>query len=380
MIEIVEGKGVGAGKSYYAATRIVEHFSRGGTVFASDTFGLKWEEAAAFVERRYGVTPVREQYSVFSEDDVPQLHTVTPQGTDECPVLVIVDECHTKLNARDWADRNKRDFFVWLTQSRHDNNDVMFISQNAHNIDKQVARLVTYIRRARNMATWKIPGLGKWPFKQFIFTTLDSDGKTVLEKQWVKHDKEIFAIYESKVMKGRHKRLGPVIPKHHLAKVTCTNKTMFKPLLIIAPLIIIFCIWKFSNIWSKTTDKAPGGNKTIVDATAPVSAASSSASPVPAKVAGPLTIRAEFIALSGAVAYGVTDAYGVTRNYRDRRSLQTSLGVFMEGEVCMYGMCREVRTPDPTKLFAIARCESPTGTTYVVADKAPPDPVELAGK
>ncbi len=377
MIEIVEGKGVGAGKSYYAATRIVEHLSRGGTIFASDTFGLKWPEAVAFVERRYGVTPQEGQYNVFSEEQVPHLHTVTPQGSDDCPVLVVVDECHTKLNARDWADKNKRDFFVWLTQSRHDNNDVMFISQNAHNIDKQVARLVTYIRRIRNMATWKIPGLGKWPFKQFIITTLDCDGKTVLEKQWVKHDREVFGVYESKVMQGRHKRLGPVIPRRKLEKATSTNKTMFKPLFVIAPLLIIFCIWKFSSIWSKTTDKEKPGNKMPAAAAAKATVAEA-APPAPPK--GPVTIRAELLALSGAVSYSVSDGYGVVRHYREKRSLQTSLGVFMEGEISVYGMCLEVRTPDPAKVFAIARCQSATGTTYIVADQPPPPPVVIAEK
>lgn len=229
MITIVEGRGVGAGKSYYVATRILVHLSRGGTVYAADSFGLKWPETKALVAKRYGLELDDSQYVVFPAEQVERLHEVTPQGTAEMPILIVVDEAHTHLNARDWSTDKKspkRKFFNWLTQSRHDDCDLIFISQHAANMDRMIARLVTYIIRLRNMTQHSIPGLGAWPFKQFMVNRYDQDGKTLMKQSLIWHDKEIFAIYNSKVMRGAHVRLDLTVPKKQLNKVKKQNMSI----------------------------------------------------------------------------------------------------------------------------------------------------------
>jgi hypothetical protein len=248
MIEIIEGRGVGAGKSYYACMRMISHLSQGGTVFASDTFGLKWDASARLCESRYGVIIEREQFQVFEEGDIKRLHEVTPQGTPELPVLIVVDECHGELNARDWNDQSKKAFFKWLTQSRHDDNDVIFISQSAHNIDKQVARLVTYISRVRNMRNFKFPGIGQWPLRQFVVNRFDQDGKTLLERKWIWHDTGIFGCYESKVMRGSHKRLNAAaIPRKQLKKPTLQKNNMAKFIIIAVIACALLAFWMLRN-------------------------------------------------------------------------------------------------------------------------------------
>jgi hypothetical protein len=359
MIEIVEGRGVGAGKSFYVCGRIIDHLAVGGSVCASDTFGLKWDACVKLVAKRFGVMLEADQYRTFSEDDVPRLHEVTPQGTPECPVLVVVDECHTKLNARDWADKSKREFFNWLTQSRHDDNDCMFISQAAANIDKQIARLVTYIQRARNMTTWKIPGLGKWPLKQFVISTYDSDGRTCLEKKWVWHDKEIFACYESKVMKGRHKRSGEVIAKRKLQKANAEKTSpMFKILLVVIPLLLVASVWKGCSLYNeKVRPKKP-----VAAAAVPVGVDSARAN-----ASEPVIVREAWRSCSGGQVV-TTLVGGVRKRAIVPFCLVTASAVYMQGEMSAFGMVEEVRWPDHGKSYAIARCKRGTALTFVVAE------------
>lgn len=267
MIETIEGRGVGAGKSYYACMRILAHIAQGGTVYASSTFGLNWEASAKLIYQRWGVVPESDQYHVFDEGDIKRLHEVTPPGTPDMPVLIVIDECHGELNARDWADASKKAFFKWLTQSRHDDNDVIFISQSAHNIDKQIARLVTYISRVRNMRNFSFPGIGKWPLAQFVVNRFDQDGKTLLDRKWFWHDKGIFGCYESKVMRGSHRRINGVgVPKKQLQKKAAAPNNMAKIILVIVLALAAFAWWRFS---SKKEVKPPEPPATQIPAAAP---------------------------------------------------------------------------------------------------------------
>jgi hypothetical protein len=365
MIEIVEGKGVGAGKSYYVACRIIEQLSKGGTVCASDTFGLKWDAVKALVVERYGVELQEGQYRVFAEDDVPRLHEVTPQGTEECAVLVVVDECHSKLNARDWNDSSKRPFFNWLTQSRHDDTDVMFISQHSANIDKQIARLVTYVRRIRNMANWKIPGIGNWPLKQFVINTLDSDGKTSLEKKYVWHDKGIFACYTSKVMKGRHRRTGEVVTKRVLAKVN-RRTTMFRPLFLLIPLLLIYGASKLYGVLSSDDESK---QRPVAVAAAVVGPGVSGVATMPVSTVAVASrfVREEWRSCSGG-DQGLESRDGMRVGHKKPWTLVTALGCYTEGEASQHGFVRSIRWPDRGRSFAIARCENAGALVYVVAE------------
>jgi len=251
MIEIVEGVGVGAGKSYYTCTRIIGHLAAGGTVFASETFGLVWDATKALVEERYGLLLQPEQYETFPQSDIPRLHEVTPKGTGDCPLLVVVDEAHMELNCRDFADKSKRPFFQWLTQSRHDDTDVIFISQAAANMDKQIARLATYVFRVRNLLGFSLPGLGKLPrflAKYFVLGKFDRDGKTLQERRFLRHDVGIFRCYSTKVMRGAHKRREGEIPRIKLTKSQKRNPKMVKFILLVLVVCVGLSVYRFMKV------------------------------------------------------------------------------------------------------------------------------------
>lgn len=234
MISIVEGFGVGAGKSYFVvATQLIQHFIDGGTAYIADTMELKWPEFKEYIAREYGLELVDTQYNLLSRDQIAHIHEHTPPGSPDKPVLIVVDEAQGALNARDWADRSKRGLFDWCTQSRHDDNDLIFISQSAHNIDKQLRRLATYNWRVRNsehlgegnalktwLKVWRIISFGMNGGPKFIVNQLDQDGvKPLGKKIFIDQDPRIFNIYTSKAMRGKHKRAGQAVAKVQLKKV-----------------------------------------------------------------------------------------------------------------------------------------------------------------
>src|ERR1700736_2012900 len=204
MIEVFEGFGLGSGKSYFVVTRLISHFKAGGTAVVVDTMEILWENLKAYVLKSSGYILQDCQFRTLSEEKILALFEHTPPGDDDIPVVIVLDECHNKLNARDWNDKSKRALFDWCTQSRHDNNDIWFISQSAHNIDKQVRRLATFIWRVRNTANWggniithflKLMKFVTWGWHTgayFVVSQLDQDGRTLVgRKRWLDQDWEI---------------------------------------------------------------------------------------------------------------------------------------------------------------------------------------------
>jgi len=360
MIEIVEGVGVGAGKSYYTATRILAHLAEGGSVRASTTFGLLWEKAKELGRERWGKEFEDGQYDTFPQEDIPRLHEVTPCGTDDCPVLVVVDEAHIELNARDWGDKSKRPFFNWLTQSRHQNTDVIFISQAAANMDKQIARLATRVIRMRNLVGWQIPGIGKWPLKQFVIGTYDRDGKTLQNRRFVWHDKGVFGVYDSKVMRSAHKRAEGIVPRRNLKRSTKKNPMYIKIFLLIITVAAV--------VIYKTWEKNP-----VVDllglrsAKAPVSAATTATVATPAPASRPPSFEVRRETLRACIG----------NDY-----LRTDEGTYEPGVMSVHGLVVGIRdqvvkiyTPDKRTLFVIPHGVKGPEKVHVATNPPPAAPV-----
>jgi hypothetical protein len=239
MIEVIEGLGLGSGKTFFVLTRLVEHWRKGGTAYVIDTMKIHWDKVCAFVRRHHGLILEDDQLRNVSEEKILDIVANTAGGTDEMAVVIVLDEVQGKLNARDWNDRARRPLFDWACQSRHDSNDVWFISQHSHNVDKQVRRLSTFVWRVRNTKNWganilvfffqalKIITIGLHPGAFFIVNQYDQDGKTKLGRKMLEHDKELFECYESKSMAGKHRRAGEVIGRRKLARVPGRTKKIF---------------------------------------------------------------------------------------------------------------------------------------------------------
>lgn len=239
MIEIIQGAGVGAGKTYFAVLeKVIPHLVRGGTVYCTSNFQLNWPAMKDYVAAEYGLILEDSQYVEVPAADTWRIHEITPPGTDECPVLIVLDECHAQLNSRDWNDSKKRAMFDWATQSRHDDNDLLFISQHFNNIDNQVRKLATFVWNIKNgsglpkMLTYVMP----WMANRFFVNQCQQDGKTVIEHRTIPKDKKIFGVYTSKSMRGTHKRGRDAVAKLTLKKIP--KKMRLVPIILVGLFVL----------------------------------------------------------------------------------------------------------------------------------------------
>lgn len=238
MVEVFEGR-IGGGKTYSAVVRILAHLAAGGTV--ATNVELIWEGCLRFVQRVYGVTLEREQLIMLKDEEITQFHKYTPSGSSEMSVLVVLDEVHLHFNARDFGsnDKNFRETFTFLTQSRKVCTDVIFISQSMFNIDKQFVRQVQYIWRFRDMSKWRIPGLGiASPFKGILAVQFDLDGKTILQREFVPKNKAVFQCYNTNALLRPFPRLGQA-GKRQLKKKEQPLIQKITALVVLADLVLV---------------------------------------------------------------------------------------------------------------------------------------------
>ena len=194
MIEVYEGR-LGGGKTYHAVRRMCEYIAAGGCVCSN--IMLNMDPVKAFLRSRYDWEYQKGQFIYLEDGQINQFYKHTPPGIDGTPSLVVIDEAHIWLNARDWANV-LREMLIFLSQSRKCFTDIIFISQSALNLDKQIMRLVQYIWRFRDLKKLKISALGiGWPLNQFLVAQYDYDGKTILDKRFEFKDVGIYALYNT---------------------------------------------------------------------------------------------------------------------------------------------------------------------------------------
>jgi len=274
MITLLHGEGVGAGKSYLCLWAILEKLLEGGTVVITSTFALHVEKVREWFRSVHRVELQDDAIVQIAEADSYRIHELVPQGTAECPVLLVLDEAQGEFNARDWADKSKRAFFLWLTQSRHDDVDVLISTQNVYNVDKQFLRLVTNVRTVRNQALLKILGCFYYKPDFFWERVLLPDLKTQISARWLRKDKAVFALYDSKAMRGKHRKESVCVLKRKLVKVRSHRMKIILFLVFLGIGGAALAAW---NVSRKLSGKSPGPAQTVAAAAAPVSVAAASA-------------------------------------------------------------------------------------------------------
>ncbi len=255
MVEIIEGKGVGSGKSYFVIDRLLPLWAAGGTAYVSDSFQVRWEECKKYAEKYKGLILEDDQFREVPADQIARVHEHTAPGTEDNPVLIVIDEAQDIFDVRDFSNKSKNDVFAWACQSRHDDNDLLFVTQNAKNIDARIRRIATYIWSVRNSKYHATQGIGNTQRAiqlatlglnnghYFIRTQLDYDGRTIMQKIWRKVDKNLFKCYRSKAMGLKRSRGGERVGKKQLQKVK-GRSTMIKYIILIGVAVVAFCAFK----------------------------------------------------------------------------------------------------------------------------------------
>lgn len=157
MITLVTGV-IGGGKTTYAMRETLAHLAKGLYVFTNVDF--VFAECRKYCRVHYGVEIQREQIQAFPErEGVTEWWDLVDWGVEGEAVLAVIDEAQNFWGSRDWQntqDKHKA-MLSFLTQSRKAGVDVMIITQDSGNVDKQFRVLAQQIVSCRNMANIKIP-------------------------------------------------------------------------------------------------------------------------------------------------------------------------------------------------------------------------------
>jgi hypothetical protein len=197
MIELYQGR-IGGGKTYSAVRRIIKYLAAGRTVYTNIEFNLKNLEIT--LAKRFSVAFDVDQLRELPEltDHKYEWHEMIDWGVPSCPVLVVIDEAQLHYNSRDWAETQKRgkDMLSFLTQSRKAFVDVIYITQEVGNIDKQFRVLCQFIWTFRNMEFAEIPIFGGLLSKSFFFRK-DDYGGAKIDSGLIPKEKDYFLSYNT---------------------------------------------------------------------------------------------------------------------------------------------------------------------------------------
>lgn len=199
MIRYVTGT-LGAGKTFHSVRLLMDHLAAGGTVVTNVecVFG----RIQNVIARRSRVWIERDQLRVFDPELTPNWETEIPWGEKEGMVLVVLDEAHLFYNARDWsatASAHKR-LLSFLSQSRKAGVDVLWISQDGGNVDKQFRTLAEWELGIVSTRHLPLGWLGMLPFKAYCVKHISARGGFVVKKEWQLYSAHIKGCYRTDSM------------------------------------------------------------------------------------------------------------------------------------------------------------------------------------
>jgi len=198
-IELVTGT-LGGGKTAFAVERVYEHLKRGGWVFTNvEVYPDKIAERLK--SEGYVFDPAR---LVVLKGDCREYHKEVKRGTAESLVMLVIDEAGLEMNSRDWAKTSKEQL-AFNTMARKLDIWLVYISQDANDVDKQVRRKADTVWVCRNMKKCKLWGVIPFPLPFYFRVRFDNTRGTKPQKM----DSEVFlkspawGLYNSDAMVGQ---------------------------------------------------------------------------------------------------------------------------------------------------------------------------------
>lgn len=200
-VYLVTGR-LGAGKSLVAVGKAREYAEAGRRVAANFHIDL------APVARRRGSKVSQASVTVIpARPSALELASLGVGGErEERAGLLILDECGTFLNAREWSAKDRKEVIHWLLHSRKLGWDVMLLVQHQSMLDKQIREavcefLVTCRRLDRMkipIVSWLLPWKVTWPRVHVAQVRYGLGVNDPTAETWIYRGVELFACYSTK--------------------------------------------------------------------------------------------------------------------------------------------------------------------------------------
>jgi hypothetical protein len=121
-----------------------------------------------------------------------------PRDYDESKFgLIVLDECGTWLNSREWNDKDRRKLIDWFLHARKHRWDVMFLIQDIESCDAQIVRsLCEHLVVCRRMDRFKIAGI-KLP-RMHVANVYYGRTAEVRVERWVYRGSDLHSSYDTR--------------------------------------------------------------------------------------------------------------------------------------------------------------------------------------
>jgi zona occludens toxin len=226
----------GAGKSYAAVRFIAKALEQGKPVVTNVPLKDGWALTLAKTNLFRRLVPgrverVAAQYErqLYVSESLEDLMRVRLRGKGEGRGLMVLDEAHRHFNARTWdsdedgrADKGvaivrRLRFVKYFSGHRHYGFDIILITQDANNIDRQIRTLFEYLVIARNLRNFKLVGIPIIPVNLFLTLWCWTDrSKTIVKRETYFLKKRIAGLYST----------------HALAEVDLPDDVVWMPRLV----------------------------------------------------------------------------------------------------------------------------------------------------
>lgn len=193
-VYFVTGK-LGSGKSLACVSKIRDYLSDGRRV--ATNLNLELDEMFTYCKSpaiRLPDKPRAEDLAALG----PGYDAEDDRDYDEKRFgLIVLDECGTWLNSREWNDKGRRALIDWFLHARKHRWDVMFLIQDIESCDAQIVRsLCEHLVICRRMDRFKVMGISL-P-KMHIANVYYGRSAEVRVERWTYKGADLYRTYDTR--------------------------------------------------------------------------------------------------------------------------------------------------------------------------------------
>jgi len=205
-VYVVTGK-LGAGKTLVAVSRIQRTLTNGGIVATNLNLKLHNFPQVGRDAKKVRVMRIADKPTL---EDLEAIGRGNKSYDESKNGLIVLDECGTWFNSRNWSDKTRQPVINWFLHARKLGWDVIFIIQDISLMDKQareaLAEHVVYCRRLDKLNIPFIGGLvsvlsgGRFPLPKVHFGIVkygDNPQSLTVDK-WVYTGTDLYSSYDTK--------------------------------------------------------------------------------------------------------------------------------------------------------------------------------------
>lgn len=183
----------GSGKSYNASRRIFWWLKKkkNNNVIANFAITQSYFDKYKFNGQFYHFWPEN-----LTVDNLIEFARLEHKQGVESQTLLVFDEASLIFNARDWMnDKDRKEWLSFFAQHRKFGYEIIFITQNDTQLDRQIRSLVEYNKIHRKVSNYKI--LKYLPFTLFVCVQVWYSMKMKTGSEWFFYSDKYGEFYDT---------------------------------------------------------------------------------------------------------------------------------------------------------------------------------------